>query len=148
VPFLAAENRKEYTRRQLTLPAWRFTFQPSKFNHWNSAIDGESTIMGRVTIAAFKPKPGREMELLRVIADRLPLLRRLGLATGREHILMRSREGVIVEVSEWISDEAINKAHQTPEVLALWERFDACCVYVKLDTLAEAHEDFATFDAI
>jgi len=104
--------------------------------------------MGRITTAAFKPKPGRDKELLGVIADRVPLLRRLGLATRREHILMRSREGVIVEVSEWVSDEAINKAHETPEVLALWARFDACCAYVKLDTLAETHEDFATFDAI
>src|SRR5215813_11492640 len=104
--------------------------------------------MGRITIAAFKPKPGSERELLGVIGDRLPLLRRLGLATQREHILMRSREGVIVEVSEWVSDEAIDKAHKTPEVLALWGRFDACCAYVKLDTLAETHEDFATFDAI
>jgi len=104
--------------------------------------------MGRITIAAFKPKPGREAELLSVIADRLPLLRRLGLATHREHILMRTRQGVIVEVSEWVSDQAIDKAHETPEVLALWNRFDACCAYVKLETLAEVHEDFATFDAI
>ena len=104
--------------------------------------------MGRITIAAFKPNPGREKELLGVIADRLPLLRRLGLATAREHILMRTREGVIVEVSEWASDEAIDKAHETPEVLALWKRFDACSTYVKLTSLAETHEDFATFEAI
>jgi len=104
--------------------------------------------VGRITIAAFKPKPGKEEDLLGVLADRLPLLRRLGLATEREHIVMRTRAGMIVEVSEWISDEAIDKAHETPEVLALWARFDACCSYVKLDTLAEAHEDFATFDAI
>ncbi|HUO07112.1 MAG TPA: hypothetical protein VM008_02180 [Phycisphaerae bacterium] len=104
--------------------------------------------MPRITIAAFKPKPHREPELLAVLADRLPLLRRLGLATQRDHILMRSRDGTILEVSEWLSDEAIEKAHQTPEVLALWTRFDACCTYIKLDTLPESHEDFATFDAI
>ena len=104
--------------------------------------------MGRITIASFRPKPGREGELLDVIRDRLPLLRRLGLATHREPILMRSRSGTIIQVSEWASDEAINQAHHLPEVLALWERFDACCSYVKLDTLEEAHEDFATFDSI
>ena len=32
--------------------------------------------MGRITIAAFQPKQGRESELLRVLADRLPLARR------------------------------------------------------------------------
>src|SRR5205085_11144993 len=104
--------------------------------------------MGRITIAAFQPKQGRESELLRVLADRLPLLRRLGLATQREPMLMRSREGVILQVSEWASDEAIDKAHDNAEVLAMWERFDACCAYVRLDSLAEAHDDFATFDAL
>lgn len=104
--------------------------------------------MPRITIAAFKPKPGREAELMAVIADRLPLLRRLGLATDRPNVTMRSHSGVILDVSEWASEEAIARAHQTPEVLALWMRFDACCEFVRLDTLKEAHEDFATFEAV
>jgi hypothetical protein len=104
--------------------------------------------MGRITVAIFRPKVGRESELLELLAERLPLLRRLGLATQREPMLMRSREGVILQVSEWASDEAIGRAHETPEVLAMWERFDACCTYVRLDTLPESHEDFATFEAI
>lgn len=104
--------------------------------------------MGRISVAAFKPKAGKESELLQVITDRLPLLRRLGMVTDREPVLMRSKDGVIIQVSEWIDDEAIGKAHKTPEVLELWKRFDACSTYVKLDSLTESHEDFATFDAI
>ena len=104
--------------------------------------------MGHITVAAFKPKPGQEDALLAVIADRLPLLRRLGLSTDRPPILMRSREGVILKISEWTSEEAIGRAHTTPEVLELWNRFDACSAFVKLSTLAETHEDFATFQAI
>jgi quinol monooxygenase YgiN len=104
--------------------------------------------MGKVSIAAFKPRPGKEAELLRVIADRLPLLRRLGLATDRPAITCRSESGVILTISEWVSGEAIERAHRTPEVLALWARFEACCDYVRLDTLPESHEDFATFEAI
>jgi hypothetical protein len=104
--------------------------------------------MGRISIAAFKPHPGKEQDLLGVISDRLPLLRRLGLATDRPHVLMRSRDGVMISVSEWASDDAIAAAHQSPEVHALWGRFAACSDYVKLDSLAECHEDFATFDVI
>jgi quinol monooxygenase YgiN len=104
--------------------------------------------MGRITIAAFKPNPGKEQELLAVLADRLPLLRRLGLSTAREHIVMRSESGVIVEASEWVSDAAIETAHHTPEVLALWQRFDECSTYVPLQTLPEASQMFATFEAI
>ncbi len=104
--------------------------------------------MGRVVIAAFKPKPGQEAELLRVMKDRLPLLRRLGLATERVNITMRAANGTILDVSEWVDDDAIARAHETPEVLALWNRYEACCEYVKLDTLSETHVDFATFEAV
>ncbi|MCH8252214.1 MAG: hypothetical protein IID36_07155 [Planctomycetes bacterium] len=104
--------------------------------------------MGLISIAAFKPKPGMEEELLRVIADRLPLLRRLGFATDREAMLMKSKDGVVIQISEWVDNEAIRRAHETPEVLTLWERFDACSDYVKLEAIAECREDFATFDAL
>ena len=104
--------------------------------------------MGRISIAAIKPKAGRENELLKVIDDRVPLLRRLGMVTDRAPIGMRSNDGVIIHVSEWVDDEAIDRAHSHPEVLALWERFGACSEYVKLDSLSESHDDFATFQSI
>lgn len=104
--------------------------------------------MGRITVAAFKPKPGMEAELLAVIADRLPLLRGLGLSTDRASVLMRAGDGVIIEISEWASEEAIAKAHQTPEVLALWDRFWACCEPVSLDSLEESRAPFGTFEAL
>lgn len=104
--------------------------------------------MGRISVAAFRPKPGKEQDLLEVIADRLPILRRLGLATNRAPVLMRAKDGTLIQVSEWVDDEAIRAAHQTPEVLAMWERFGACSDYVKLIDLAETNDDFATFDAV
>ncbi len=104
--------------------------------------------MGVISVAAFRPKPGREDDLLAVIDDRLPLLRSLGLATDRAPINARSKEGVVIHISEWSSQEAIDAAHKTPEVLALWDRFFACCEWVKLDQLSESHDDFASFEAI
>lgn len=104
--------------------------------------------MGRIVICVFKPKPGKDAELRQVIADRLPLLRSLGLATEREQITMRARNGEIVDVSEWVDEAAIHRAHETPEVHALWARFEACCEYMRLNTLPEADEMFAGFEAI
>src|SRR5215471_3131456 len=87
----------------------------------------EDPTMGRISIAAFRPHPGKEDELKRVIASRLPLLRRLGLSTDRTNITMRATDGTLVDASEWVDDAAIDRAHHTPEVLELWQRFDACC---------------------
>jgi quinol monooxygenase YgiN len=58
---------------------------------------------------------------------------------------MRSRDGTIVEVSEWKSREAIDAAHKNPNVLAMWEKFFALCECVPLKTLAEANDMFAGF---
>ncbi len=104
--------------------------------------------MGVISIAAFRPRPGKQEDLFRVLADRITLMRRLGFVTAREPVNCRARSGVILHISEWGSEDAIERAHRTPEVLALWERFAACCDYVRLDTLAESREDFATFEAI
>ena len=104
--------------------------------------------MGKIVIAAFKPKPGKEADLLAVIDDRLPLLRKLGLATERVNITMRSDNGTIIDVSEWTDEAAIATAHETPEVLELWKRFESCSEYVKLESLDEVGHEFATFEAI
>jgi hypothetical protein len=105
--------------------------------------------MGQISIVAYRPKPGREGELRAVLDSRLPLLRRLGLATERARMLMRSKDGTLIEASEWASEAAIAKAHQTPEALALWERFnEVCAAYVELRALAECGEMFATFEAV
>jgi len=104
--------------------------------------------MGRISLFAFRAQPGKEQELLEVMRSRAPLLRRLGFVTERPDVLMRSRGGALVPVSEWASEEAIEQAHQSAEVHALWARFEACGVPVRLDALPEAGEGFATFEAL
>ena len=65
--------------------------------------------------------------------------------TDRVPTIMRSRDGTIVEVSEWKSREAIDAAHKNPKVLAMWDKFFAVCECVPLKTLAEANDMFAGF---
>lgn len=104
--------------------------------------------MGRISIAAFVPRDGMAPQLLQVIAERIILLRDLGLMTDRAPMLMRSASGIIIHVSEWASVEAIERAHESPDVHALWRRFEACSTYTPLSALPESCEDFATFESI
>jgi hypothetical protein len=53
----------------------------------------------------------------------------LGLVTERASIVMRTADGTIVEVFEWVSREAIEGAHKNPVVLDLWKQFEAVCWY-------------------
>ncbi|HYS95829.1 MAG TPA: antibiotic biosynthesis monooxygenase family protein [Chthoniobacterales bacterium] len=103
---------------------------------------------GVVVIVAYRPKPGKENELVDLVRGRVPTLRKEGLVTDRAPTIMRASDGTIIEVSEWKSREAVDAAHKNPNVLARWNQFFALCDCIPLNTLAEAKEMFAGFEPI
>ena len=78
---------------------------------------------GVCVIVAYRPKPGKEKELLELVRARVPTLRKEGLVTDRVPTIMRAKDGTIIEVSEWKSQEAIDAAHKNPKVLSMWNKF-------------------------
>jgi len=104
--------------------------------------------MGRFVVAAFKPKPGMQAELQRVVAKHWRVLQEQGLVTERPRCAMQALDGTLIEVFEWLSPQAIEQAHRNPAVLALWAEFEAACEYVPLSSLAEAQHPFSEFEPI
>lgn len=103
---------------------------------------------GIVVIVAYRPKQGREAELLELVRARVPTLRNEGLVTDRVPVIVRAKDGTIIEVSEWKSHEAIEEAHRNPRVLAMWDKFFALCDCVPLNTVPEAETMFAGFEPV
>jgi hypothetical protein len=103
--------------------------------------------MGIVAVIAYRPKPGREDELLALTREHHPILREQGLVTDRPPIVTRAGDGTIVEVFEWVAGGP-ERAHSNPAVLQLWQRYSAVCDYVPLATLAESASLFAGFEAL
>ena len=103
---------------------------------------------GVIVIVAYRPKPGKEKEALELVRNRVPTLRKEGLVTDRVPTIMRARDGTIIEVSEWKSEDAIDAAHKNPNVLAMWNQFFEVCDCIPLNTLAEANDLFAGFEPI
>lgn len=101
---------------------------------------------GVIVIVAYRPKPGKEPELLPLVRSRVPTLHKEDLVTERVPVIMRARDGTIIEVSEWKSREAIDAAHKNPKVLEMWKKFFEICDCVQLNTLDEAKEMFAGFE--
>lgn len=104
--------------------------------------------MGRFIIAAYKPKPGLETQLDAVVAKHLKVLAAEDLVTDRPAHVMRAADGTVVEVFEWRSAEAIERAHSSPAVGQLWAEFAAVCDYVPLVSLNEAQQLFAEFEPV
>ena len=97
-----------------------------------------------IVIVAYKPKPGKDADLLQLTREHVPLLRGEGLATDRPVTACRAKDGTVVEVFEW-APGAVERAHSNPVVLKLWERYAAACDIVPLASLSEASNMFASF---
>jgi quinol monooxygenase YgiN len=104
--------------------------------------------MGSISVACYKPKVGCEEALLELVHNHLPPLRAESLVTERASIVMRAADGTIIEVFEWVSQEAIQGAHRNPTVLDLWKRFEALCTYVVPASILEFTKMFAHFEPI
>jgi hypothetical protein len=104
--------------------------------------------MGRIVIVGYKPKPGKAEALKVLSKTHVPRLKKEGLVTDREPVIMEAADGTIIEVFEWLSDEAVQKAHSNPEVQKMWGEYAEVCDYVPLNTLAEVSDLFAGFSPV
>lgn len=98
--------------------------------------------------AAYRPHAGKDAALLKAIRDHMPVLRKLELITDRAPIVVRAKDGSIIEVFEWVSDEAMRMAHEHPEVATVWEGIGAVADIQTLGGLPEAGDRFPHFEPV
>lgn len=104
--------------------------------------------MGRITFAIYRPKAGKETQLMKLVEEHLPILKSQALVTDRRPIVMQAKDKSIIEVFEWKSRKAIDDAHTNPEVQKLWGKFGEVCDFESPKNIAEFSEMFSEFEAI
>ena len=104
--------------------------------------------MGRIVIVVYRPKQGKELELLKLVGEHVSILRAEGLVTDRKPIIMRAEDRCVVEVFEWKSAEAIKLAHANDSVGKLWARFTELCDYEAPTNVKEFQTLFSEFESI
>ena len=87
---------------------------------------------------------GKRLEAL--IKDHLGILREENLVTNRPPIVLKSKEGDWIEIFEWRSAAAIQKAHTNTKVQDLWKRFEEVCDYIPVGKVAESDQLFSEFE--
>jgi quinol monooxygenase YgiN len=98
-----------------------------------------------VFMGIYRPKPGKENELKKILKVHIPTLREEGLLTDRELLTLQAEDGTIIEIAEWKSNEAKVKAHQSEKVMSIWDQFFSVAEMTNLSTLPEAQKPFPTF---
>jgi hypothetical protein len=78
------------------------------------------------SFAQYRVKPGCEGEFLDIIDRHTSTLRDLELVTDREaEVYLGSEKGVdgpfIIEIFDWVDEDASARAHTHPRVSAMWE---------------------------
>lgn len=104
--------------------------------------------MGILVICSYKPKPGREDDARRLMDGHVPLLRRHGLITERAVVKGFGKEGALVEIFEWASEEKSRAAPGIPEIGAHWKAMAEAMDFVPLASLPEARASFAHFNPL
>lgn len=79
-------------------------------------------------ICLYRVTPGREAEFTTLLARHWPTLHALDLVTDdpvqRYRGAERDGRPLFVEIFNWKSEAAAQRAHQHPEVMAVWEPMD------------------------
>ena len=102
----------------------------------------------KVNICRYKVKEGKEDEMVELLAKHHPALRKAGLATADRPLVYRGlpshKEGgehgaerVFIEIFSWSSDKGPELAHQSPEVMAVWEPMGAICEEMDFPSFSE-----------
>ena len=92
------------------------------------------------TLVIYRPKSGAETALEAIVRKHLPTLRSLGLLGTGQSVAYRaedkrSKAVVYVELFDWKDGRASDVAHQTPEVMAIWEPMGPLLENLEIRTL-------------
>lgn len=85
----------------------------------------------QTVMCRYRVKRDHEGEFRKLLEHHWPKLRELGMVTDAPSLLFRgldtNGEPFFVEIFDWKSADLPAKAHEHPEVMAIWEPMDALC---------------------
>ena len=82
-------------------------------------------------LCRYRVKPGKQQEFESLLTEHWRMLADVDLVTDEPARLMRAGDlagnVAYIEMFSWASAEAVQTAHETPEVMRLWEPMGALC---------------------
>jgi len=100
-------------------------------------------------IVAQKPYQGKEEEVIRLLKQHDVTLRKMGFTTDRPVLWLRGeKEGHVIEVAEWRSEQKLEEGQQHEDVQGLWRQFDNLSENTRLSDLGDAKERYTLLPAV
>jgi hypothetical protein len=83
------------------------------------------------SLCIYRVKPGSESAFKKLLAKHWPTLRRVGLAADAPSTIYQGQEGanapIFVELLHWQAEDGADRAHEIPDVMAVWEPMGKLC---------------------
>ena len=102
----------------------------------------------RISLAAYRPRPGMEQELLEMFRAEFASLRASGHVTDRPVPICRTDRGEYLAILEWSTDHAVDDAHRDEAVLRIWARKAEIAEYLAPSDLAGSDVPFVSYTKI
>jgi hypothetical protein len=93
-----------------------------------------------LTHVIYRPRKGKEKEIEALVRKHWKTLDGVGLVTKEPARVWRAvdkRKGAVsfIEIFSWKDEKASDTAHQTPEVMAIWEPMEAILEELRIEAL-------------
>ena len=87
--------------------------------------------VAETVVCTYRVKPEREEEFRKLLLQHWPKLRELGMVTDEPSVAYRGLDAkgrpFFVEIFSWKSGALTRRAHDHPDVMAIWELMDTLC---------------------
>jgi hypothetical protein len=98
-----------------------------------------------LVLCRYKPHEGRDEDVRALVARHGPVLLAQGLVTPRPFVHATAKDGSLIEIFEWKSEEASRSVHGNPAVMEIWEGLGECARFAPMAELSETQQPFAHF---
>jgi hypothetical protein len=86
----------------------------------------------------YRAKPGKLGQLRAKLGGHAPVLRQKGLLSEQPEIIIDLGEACFMEIVEWKSEDSAERAHDMPEVQAIWGAFGELADFVSFSDLPKS----------
>ena len=84
-----------------------------------------------IVVCIYCVRKGKVNRFVKLLAEHRATLRELRLATARPHRVYsgadKAKNPFVVEIFAWTNTQAVETAHRSPALLAVWERMEPLC---------------------
>ena len=102
----------------------------------------------RLSVSAYRPRPGRSDELLPHLRHEVATLRARGHITNRPAPICLTDRGEYLVITEWATATSVDEAHDDKVVLEVWRRKEQLVDYIAPSDLDKSTVPFVSYDVL